>query len=530
MITSSRAVHDTGALAATDARSGSVSTSTYSVSSPLLWLADLLMQSGAMLLAWQLSPYTQHLFSAEVAGRLESLVWLSLRPVAEAAGLRPFSEIAWIPLVMVPVTLLAVQGLGGYRPLLEQSRTRIVMSSLLAPLFGLSAMTLVVVMIRNQFTSRALIFSFTLFSGVALLAGRSLIREYKNRRLLAGHYARHVVVIAREPARRWLSRHFARSISPNLHRLTGYLEIRDGSAVPDAEPHDADGTPELARLGELDDLDKLLVNRPIHEVIAVTSAGSDQWLPQVIEQCEHFRVTVRLVPEALLQWQSRELHVPFRSGPLHLPEIVLRPRYLEGSGLEVKRVFDMTVSGTLLVLLSPIFLLVAIAIKLTTPKLPVFYPWRVIGFQGRPFTGYKFTTMQIDADDRKEELMHLNEMQGPVFKIKDDPRMTKLGRLLRKFSLNELPQLWSVLKGDMSLVGPRPAYPHELQRYELWQKRKLCVQPGITCLWQVRGRNKISSFDEWVRMDFEYIDNWSLWLDCRILIKTVFTVFTGSGS
>jgi lipopolysaccharide/colanic/teichoic acid biosynthesis glycosyltransferase len=138
--------------------------------------------------------------------------------------------------------------------------------------------------------------------------------------------------------------------------------------------------------------------------------------------------------------------------------------------------------------------------------------------------------MDADADARKTDLMHLNEMQGPVFKIKDDPRVTTLGRVLRKFSINELPQLWSVFKGDMSLVGPRPAYPHELERYELWQKRKLCVQPGITCLWQVRGRNKISNFDDWVRMDFEYIDNWSLWLDCRILLKTIFAVVGGSGS
>src|SRR5207244_7766159 len=120
---------------------------------------------------------------------------------------------------------------------------------------------------------------------------------------------------------------------------------------------------------------------------------------------------------------------------------------------------------------------------------------------GVEFTGYKFTTMVANADALKGQLLHRNEMQGPVFKIKDDPRITKLGRFLRKYSLNELPQLWSVLKGDMSLVGPRPAFRHELDRYELWQKRKLCVKPGITCLWQVSGRNRISDFDEWVRLD-----------------------------
>jgi lipopolysaccharide/colanic/teichoic acid biosynthesis glycosyltransferase len=121
-------------------------------------------------------------------------------------------------------------------------------------------------------------------------------------------------------------------------------------------------------------------------------------------------------------------------------------------------------------------------------------------------------------------------MTGPVFKIKDDPRVTPLGRILRKFSINELPQLWSVFKGDMSLVGPRPAFRHELERYKFWHKRKLSVRPGITCLWQIRGRNKISDFDDWVRMDLEYIDNWSLWLDFRILVRTIWVVIAGTGS
>src|SRR5262249_16941467 len=157
----------------------------------------------------------------------------------------------------------------------------------------------------------------------------------------------------------------------------------------------------------------------------------------------------------------------------------------------------------------------------------IFYRWKVVGYKGRPFTGYKFTTMLADADFRKSDLMHLNEMTGPVFKIKNDPRVTPLGRFLRKYSLNELPQLWSVLKGDMSLVGPRPAFPNELPGYELWHKRKLCVRPGITCLWQVRGRNRIAEFDDWVRMDLEYIDNWSLWLDFKIFVWTALAVVRG---
>jgi lipopolysaccharide/colanic/teichoic acid biosynthesis glycosyltransferase len=198
--------------------------------------------------------------------------------------------------------------------------------------------------------------------------------------------------------------------------------------------------------------------------------------------------------------------------------------------LVVKRLIDVVASGLLLVLLAPVFALVAAAIKLTTPNLPVFYPWRVIGHEGLPFTGYKFTTMIAGADGQREALLHRNEMSGPVFKIRHDPRTTPLGRFLRKYSLNELPQLWSVLKGDMSLVGPRPAFPHELERYEPWHKRKLSIKPGITCLWQVGGRNAVSKFDDWVAMDLDYIDRWSLWLDMKILARTASAVVSGTGS
>jgi lipopolysaccharide/colanic/teichoic acid biosynthesis glycosyltransferase len=195
----------------------------------------------------------------------------------------------------------------------------------------------------------------------------------------------------------------------------------------------------------------------------------------------------------------------------------------------LKRLIDVAVSAVLLVILAPLLAAIALAIKITTPDLPVLYPWRVIGLKGRAFTGYKFTTMVADADEKRDKLADRNEMKGPVFKVKDDPRITSLGRFLRKFSLNELPQLWSVLKGDMSLVGPRPAFRHELDRYVLWQKRKLCVKPGITCLWQISGRNRINDFDEWVRLDLEYIDHWSLMLDFRILFWTAWTVVRGSG-
>ena len=262
------------------------------------------------------------------------------------------------------------------------------------------------------------------------------------------------------------------------------------------------GPRDLPCLGNVGALGSLLVHRPVHEVIAV-HGGASPWLKDIVEVCDYFRITLRIVPEDLVFGQRRDLELIYHSDPLRLPEIVLRPKNLDSTALFFKRLIDIVVSSASLVLLTPLFLLIAAAIKITTPRLPVFYRWQVVGYNGRRFTGYKFTSMDADAESRKAELMSRNEMQGPVFKIRNDPRVTWLGRYLRKFSLNELPQLWSVLKGDMSLVGPRPAFPAELERYEIWQKRKLCVRPGITCLWQVRGRNKVSRFDDWVRMDLE---------------------------
>lgn len=194
----------------------------------------------------------------------------------------------------------------------------------------------------------------------------------------------------------------------------------------------------------------------------------------------------------------------------------------------IKRGIDALAALAGLLLLSPLFLLIAALVRITTPG-PVFYRWRVVGLQGVPFTSYKFRSMYQDADRRKAELLSRNEMQGPVFKMADDPRITPLGRVLRKYSLDELPQLWSVLKGDMSLVGPRPPLQSEYQHFTDFQKKKLQVKPGITCLWQVAGRNRISSFDDWVKLDLEYIQSWSLWLDFKILVRTVGIVILGTG-
>ena len=208
--------------------------------------------------------------------------------------------------------------------------------------------------------------------------------------------------------------------------------------------------------------------------------------------------------------------------------VSLSPNWNEPVQVITKRLLDVTISLLLMILLSPMLLLLALLIKYTSPG-PVLYPWRVVGKNGRPFVGFKFRSMVVDADERKAELAKLNEMTGPVFKLTNDPRVTPVGRWLRRYSLDELPQLYSVFIGDMSLVGPRPPLQSEYSQFTTLQKQKLSVKPGMTCLWQVQGRTDINDFADWVRLDLEYIEQWSLVLDLKILFRTASVVVSGSG-
>jgi exopolysaccharide biosynthesis polyprenyl glycosylphosphotransferase len=195
-----------------------------------------------------------------------------------------------------------------------------------------------------------------------------------------------------------------------------------------------------------------------------------------------------------------------------------------------KQIVDFIGALFLLIALSWLFVILAILIKLTSPG-PVFFRQQRSGLNGSPFTLYKFRTMVTNAEQFKHELEAMNEMSGPVFKVTNDPRVTPFGKWLRRYSLDELPQLFNVLRTEMSLVGPRPLPVDEVKRFEnLAHRRRLSVKPGLTCLWQISGRNQISDFKDWVRLDLEYIDNWSLWLDLKILVRTIPAVFIGTGA
>jgi len=279
--------------------------------------------------------------------------------------------------------------------------------------------------------------------------------------------------------------------------------------------------------GKLADYRELIWKSPIEEVLISPVVAGSRDISDIVEYCETVGLTTRIIPDFRIAdaklWER--IRVEEFLGRPALTISATSPRI---GLLLVKRFIDVIVSALLLILLAPLMLVIAIAVKLGSPG-PIFYRWRVMGRDIKPFVSYKYRTMVADADARKEKLGAFNEMKGPAFKMRDDPRITHVGRVLRKYSLDELPQLWSVLKGDMSLVGPRPPGPHEFERFQIWHRRKLSIKPGMTCLWQVSGRNQVSNFDDWVSLDLQYIDNWSLWLDFKILALTALVVIKGTG-
>ena len=276
-------------------------------------------------------------------------------------------------------------------------------------------------------------------------------------------------------------------------------------------------------------LDQLIAILHEHSVNGVILSAKHTYFEQVeavIRACELEGVEAWLVAEFFKTQISRTSLDDFYGRPV----LVFRTTPEASWQGVVKQLLDRIGAATLLTFLSPFFLVIGVLIKLGSPG-PVLFRQKRSGLNGAPFTIYKFRTMVTNAEQYQHELAAMNEMTGPVFKVTNDPRVTPIGRFLRKSSLDELPQLLNVLRGEMSLVGPRPLPVAEVKRFnDFAHRRRLSVKPGITCLWQVSGRNNVSDFRDWVRLDLEYIDNWSLWLDFKILRRTVPVVLMGVGA
>jgi len=278
-------------------------------------------------------------------------------------------------------------------------------------------------------------------------------------------------------------------------------------------------------VGNFYELQKILHEFNPDEVVITVSLEKSSLIKEILNFCELEGVNVRMISNF---WGkvTKKVRVDNVYG---LSVLSFEMTNHSGVALLVKRIIDIIISLIAIISYAPFMIIAAIGILISDGR-PILYSWYVVGLNKKPFKSWKFRTMVKDADKIKDKLLDKNEMQGPVFKIKNDPRIIPFGKWLRKYSIDETPQLFSVLKGDMSLVGPRPAGPHELIKYKDWHRRKLSVKPGLTCLWQVNGRNKINNFDEWVKLDLQYIDNWSLLLDLKILLMTIPRVIMGIGA
>jgi exopolysaccharide biosynthesis polyprenyl glycosylphosphotransferase len=310
-----------------------------------------------------------------------------------------------------------------------------------------------------------------------------------------------------------------RSLPELGYRIAGFVDQnwqgleafrRSGYALAS----DFGGFPQFLRNSVVDEVVLALPFRSMHD------QGS-----RIAALCQEQGITVRVLTNLFDLKIARSSEEEVEDDPL----ITHSTGSVEGWPIVAKRILDFTISSILITLLFPVLLIVAILIKLTSPG-PVLFTQKRLGLNKRRFNMYKFRTMVLDAEKRMREIEHLNEVSGPVFKVNNDPRITPIGRFFRKTSADELPQLFNVLTGNMSLVGPRPLPVRDYEGFnEDWQRRRFSVKPGITCLWQVRGRSSIP-FEKWMELDLEYIDKWSLWLDFQILLRTIPAVLRGSGA
>lgn len=421
-------------------------------------------------------------------------------------GVSGLKEITWLLFIVVPFTPLALELFGFYRRPLRQNAGRAVFQVLRAFMVLALAIGAMVVFFKFNASSRAILALAIPLAMVFLLLRAWAYGRYFYR-ISQSEGRKESIVLAGTPddIELWLSE--VPDEEKVLWRIVGRHDLRTG---------------------DWDQFQKLLEDEAVERVMFAAKHAQFDQLGTAIEICESRGIEAWVAANFMQTQVARPTFDMVGGKPL----LVLRSTPDLSWELMAKGVMDWLGGLLLLTLSSPVWLFAALAIKLQSPG-PVFYFQERAGRYGRPFRMWKFRTMIPDADKKLEELKAAagNQMSGPVFKLERDPRIFPIGRILRKFSIDELPQLINVMRGEMSLVGPRPMAMYELPKIEnSSHRRKLSVKPGLTCIWQVSGRNEITSFEDWVRLDLQYIDNWSLWLDVKILLQTIPAVLLAKGA
>lgn len=462
------------------------------------WAALLSLDSVAINLAFVLAYFTRYQLQLGREVAVENFT-----PLGDYAPLLPA-----LTLLFLGVFAL----LGVYRRTPRASWIEEVASVLQAASVGMVVALALVFLVQNYVFSRLIFVYFWVALVLIAVVSRLLVRGvyfvlrrrgWGVQRVLvvgSGVLAKNVMhVIATEPG--------------SGYRLVGF--VRD------------DGEGDIGRfkcLGDLRHIGGVIYEHRIEEVIIALPSASHQRALAITQQCDGLSVSFKLVPDVYDISLNRVDTHQLRGIPL----IGIRERSIHGFNRAAKRLFDLAAATCALVAFFPVFAALAIAIKLDSPG-PVFFRQKRVGQDGKLFSCLKFRSMYVDAEQRQQELLQSNEADGPLFKMREDPRRTRVGRLLRRLSIDELPQLLNVLRGEMSMIGPRPPVPAEVEEYEDWHRQRLAVRPGMTGLWQVAGRSELP-FDEMVLMDIYYIENWSLGLDFNIMLRTVPAVLIGRGA
>jgi len=422
-----------------------------------------------------------------------------------------FQPVVWV----LTLLLLVVFVLGG---VYQQRRGRSWLDEVYAVFSG-TAIGIVIMMavtyVVRFYYSRFIFLMVGAVIVVLLSLERWLLRVVRAQVRRRGHGIRRAVIVGAGKVGRSVMRSIV--ARPELgYRVVGFVDDNPEKGHTDIGRFKA--------LGGLESLPRIVSQEDIDEVIVTLPWMYHRKILSIVRQCERHEVSARIVPD-LFQLSLNQVDVGDLGG---VPLLSLREPRVGGWLWWVKRALDFAAALIGLVMVAPLMSVVALAIKLDSPGPAIFSQMR-IGKGGRPFTCYKFRTMHVGAEKEKQKLAALNEAQGALFKIRKDPRMTRVGRVLRRISLDELPQLYNILKGDMSLVGPRPQLPEEVNQYMEWHKKRLETWPGLTGLWQVSGRSNLT-FDEMCLLDIYYIENWSPVLDTKILLRTLPKVILGDGA
>ena len=440
---------------------------------------------------------------------------MALGDFGDAVGL---TKIDSLKIVVVGLVASLVWPLAMQSAVVDRAARQVRITSLLSELLLVGSLSTIVVA-ATAFALRVPIPPITLLA--AVLAQFAAVSSFHLTLLTllrlarrSGRNFRNLLIVGSGPRARDVQ-HLVTTHPEWGYRIVGFVDESDYPVDP------AISTENVFKFTEMPNLIRDLV---IDEVITACPRSVFAALGPVVATCAEAGVPVTILSDIFGDYLPPPRVTRFDTMAALNFSVVHHNRIK----LSIKRGIDMVGSGILLAFSGPVIGIAALAIRLTSPG-PILFRQNRCGLNGRPFEMLKLRTMVVDAESQQTALLALNEMDGPVFKMKNDPRITRIGAILRRWSIDELPQLWNVFRGDMSLVGPRPPIPLEVARYETFERRRLSMRPGITCLWQVNGRNAIG-FSDWVKLDVEYIDTWSLTNDLRILLRTIPTVLRGTGS